>query len=416
MVSLPRHTISGFSTDETVALSRIRVAVLCDYLEEGWPSMDLVGSMIVEHLNRLHGETIEATAILPPFRSRLGVGKFAARLGRNADRMLNRHVDYPRLARRLGKGGEFDLFHIVDHSYAHLVGTLPRGRAVVTCHDLDAFRCLLEPEQEPRPSWFRALARRTLRGVQDSAFVAVDSMATLRGLVDRGIVPESRVRVVHLGTHPECSSEANPEADLEASRLLGPLDPVRAPELLHVGSNIPRKRVDVLLDVFAKVRHSIPGARLVKVGGVLPPELASRADHLGITGNIATLPPFSPTSPRDRATLAAVYRRAALVLQPSEAEGFGLPVAEAMACGVPVLASDIPVLREVAGDAAEYRPVGDVDAWSDGVLKMLNEGVEARQARRVDGLARSRRYGWASHVEALAAIYRDVLGRDGASP
>ena len=397
-------------------MRRIRVGVLCDYSEEGWPSMDLVGSMIVEHLNRLHGETIEARAILPPFRSRLGGGKFAARLGRNADRMLNRHVDYPRVVRRLGNGGEFDLFHVVDHSYAHLVGALPKGRAVVTCHDLDAFRCLLEPEQEPRPSWFRALARRTLRGVRDSAFVAADSMATLRGLVDRGIVPESKVRVVHLGTHPECSPEANPEADLEASRLLGPLDLIRAPELLHVGSNIPRKRVDVLLDVFARVRELIPGARLVKVGGALPPELTSRADCLGISRSIATLPPFSPTSSRDRGTLAAVYRRAALVLQPSMAEGFGLPVAEAMACGTPVLASDIPVLREVAGEAAEYRPVGDVDAWSDGVLEMLNEGVEARQARRMIGLARSRRYGWPSHVDALVAIYREVLSRDGARP
>jgi hypothetical protein len=122
------------------------VAILCDYLEEGWPSMDLVGSMIVEHLNRLHGDEVEARAIIPPFRARMGGSKF----GRNADRMLNRHVDYPRLARRLGKLGEFDLFHVVDHSYAHLVEVLPRGRAVVTCHDLDAFRCLLEPEQEPQ--------------------------------------------------------------------------------------------------------------------------------------------------------------------------------------------------------------------------------------------------------------------------
>jgi glycosyltransferase involved in cell wall biosynthesis len=383
-------------------VSRIRVAVFCDYLEEGWPSMDLVGSMIVEHLNRLHGETIEARAIVPPFRGRMGGSKF----GRNADRMINRHVDYPRLARRLGKLGEFDLFHVVDHSYAHLVEVLPKGRAVVTCHDLDAFRCLLEPAKEPRPAWFRALAARTLRGVRGAAFVAADSEATLRGLVDRGIVPGSKVRVVHLGTHPECSPEADPEADLEATRLLGPLG---APELLHVGSNIPRKRVDVLLDVFAKVRESIPGARLVKVGGALPPDLASRAERLGITASIATLPPFSPTSTRDRSTLAAVYRRASLVLQPSDAEGFGLPVAEALACGAPILASDIPVLREVAGEAAEYRPVGDVDAWVDGVLRMLDEGVETRQARRAAGLERARRYGWDSHVEALMAIYREVL-------
>jgi len=390
-------------------LKPIRVAVLLDYLEEGWPSMDLVGSMIVDHLNRPLGEEIEAKAIIPPFRARMGGSKF----GRNVDRMLNRHVDYPRLARRLARDGGFDLFHVVDHSYAHLVGALPARRTVVTCHDLDAFRCLLEPEKEPRPAWFRALARRTLGGLRDAAFVAADSEATRRGLVDRGIVAESKVRVVHLGTHPECYLEADPIADAEASRLLGP---VSGPELLHVGSNIPRKRVDVLLDVFAGVRRVIPGARLVKVGGALPPDLASRAERLGIAESIATLPPFSPTSAKDRAALAAVYRRASLVLQPSEAEGFGLPVAEAMACGAPVLASDIPVLREVAGDAAEYRPVGDVAAWIDGALGMLGEDSEARRLRRSLGFARSRRYGWPAHVEALGAIYREVLGRDGAGP
>ncbi len=86
---------------------------------------------------------------------------------------------------------------------------------------------------------------------------------------------------------------------------------------------------------------------------------------------IATLP-SSPRDPADRATLAAVYRRAALAFQPSDAEGFGLPVAEALACGTPVLASDIPVLREVGGAAASYAPVGDADAWSEAALALLD--------------------------------------------
>jgi glycosyltransferase involved in cell wall biosynthesis len=387
---------------QSISQRPIRVAILFDYLEEHWPSMELVGSMIVEHLNRLHGEKIEAKAIIPPFHARMRRSKF----GQNADRMLNRHVDYPRLARRLGKGGEFDLFHIVDHSYAHLVHALPEGRAVVTCHDLDAFRCLLEPEKEPRPAWFRALANRTLKGLRRAAYVPADSEATLRGLVDRGIVSGSKVRVVHLGIHPECSPQPDPVADAEASRLLGPHDPTHHPELLHVGSNIPRKRVDVLLEVFAGVRQSIPGARLVKVGGALPPDLESRAERLGITSSIVTLPPFSPISSLDRAILAAVYRRASLVLQPSEAEGFGLPVAEALACAAPILASDIPVLREVAGEAAEYRAVGDLTGWIEGALKLLGQETEDRRAA---GLVQSQRYGWPAHVDALVQIYRQVL-------
>ena len=68
----------------------------------------------------------------------------------------------------------------------------------------------------------------------------------------------------------------------------------------------------------------------------------------------------------DRRVLAAVYRRVALLLQTSDREGFGLPVAEAMTCGTPVVASDLPALREVGGPAATYCPVGDVDAMDRG--------------------------------------------------
>ena len=106
-----------------------------------------------------------------------------------------------------------------------------------------------------------------------------------------------------------------------------------------------------------------------------------------------------------RRPLAALYRRAALVLQPSEAEGFGLPLAEAMACGAPLLVSDLPVLREVAGDVASYSPVGDVPAWVAAALARLEEGD-----RRDAGLARSALFRWEAHADRLVDLYRAVAG------
>ena len=79
--------------------------------------------------------------------------------------------------------------------------------------------------------------------------------------------------------------------------------------------------------------------------------------ELGFGDAIVVLPAL------DRSTLAAVYRRCALLLMPSEREGFGLPVLEALACGTPVVASDAPALREVGGYAAAYCPVDDLEAW-----------------------------------------------------
>lgn len=400
----------------------IRLGLACDYLEERWPSMDLVAEMILDHLAARPPGEVVADRIRPPWAAVAeklpGVGRRGA--ARNADRVFNRYLNYPRQIRRIARESERDLYHIVDHSYAQLVRALPPGRAVVTCHDLDTFRCLLEPEAEPRPRWFRALARRTLSGLQQAAAVACDSEATRAAILRHGLLPEEKLRVVYLCVHPECSPEPSPEHDRAADELLGPRTPDAPPEVLHVGSNIPRKRIDVLLKVFARIKAAVPGARLIKVGGLFTPEQQALAESLGIVEDIKIIPYFDPKSPSARATLAAVYRRVALALQTSDAEGFGLPVAEAMACGTVVLASDLPVLREVGGDAALYRPVGDIDAWAEAATEALaqwRDRSDAWRSRRADGIARAARFAWSHHVDILMEMYRDVLaGRPVARP
>ena len=82
-----------------------------------------------------------------------------------------------------------------------------------------------------------------------------------------------------------------------------------------------------------------------------------------------------------------------------------------MACGAPLLVSDLPVLREVGGDVAAYRPVGDVPAWADAALALLGERPDLALARRNAGLARSAAFRWEAHVDRLVAIYRGVAGR-----
>lgn len=114
-----------------------RVAIICDYREEGWPSMDLVGDMLFQHLESF---PVQASRICPPMPRRLS--RWNGVLW-NADRFLGRFWDYPRLLR--GSRERYDVYHVVDHSYAHLVHELPAERTVITCHDLDTFECLLEP-------------------------------------------------------------------------------------------------------------------------------------------------------------------------------------------------------------------------------------------------------------------------------
>ena len=380
-------------------MSRLRVALFADYLEEGWPSMDLVADMLLDRLSREHPGEIDATLIRP------GLPRRVSRLARGTrvvglDRVAGRMWDYPRLARTLAD--RFDIFHVVDHSYAQLVHELPGNRTVVTCHDIDTFRSVIEPGREPRNAAFRLMTRRILGGLRKAGHVVCDTEATREALIGKAGFADQTTSVVHNGPHPSCTPNPEASADYEAARLLGP--PRSAIDLLHVGSAIPRKRIDLLIRIMAALG---PRARLVRVGGAFAAEQAALARDLGVT-NVVVLPFL------DRSTLAAIYRRSALLLLPSEREGFGLPLVEALSCDTPVVASDIPALREVGSDAVTYCAVGDVDGWSRTIAALLDEraGRPADWAkRREQGIRRADAFSWSTYAGEIATLYQRLAGR-----
>ena len=201
----------------------MRVAVIADFREEHWPSMDLVAEMLVEQLQCEYGNRVEVTKVCPTMNRRFTSGQRAKgeeESGRtfNADRFLNRYWDYPRYIRRIRK--DFDLFHVVDHSYSQLVHELLAERTIVTCHDLDTFKCLLQPEQEPRSILFRAMMKRTLSGFRKAAFVTCPSEATLDQILEHKLISADRLAVVPNAVHPSCSAKPNAVADYEAEKLL----------------------------------------------------------------------------------------------------------------------------------------------------------------------------------------------------
>jgi len=359
--------------------------------------MDLCGDMLLDHLPRDGPFAVEAGRLCPPFRrlaTRLPVvgGRRAAL---NADRLLNRFFLFPRYARQAAR--RFDLFHVADHTYAQLVHALPAARTGVYCHDVDAFRCLFDQGAYPRPRWFRAMSQRILTGLRKAAVVFHNTEAVGEEIRRAGLIDPDRLVHAPLGVAPEFApGSTQPAVDLP---WLAELD--GRPWVLHVGTCNKRKRIDVLLDVVAAVRQTVPDMRLVKVGGEWTADHRERIDRLGLTGAITHVCGLT------RVELAEVYRRAPVVLIPSGAEGFGLPVIEALACGAAVVASDIPALREAGGPAAVYAPVGDVGAWSDLVAKLLTDRSAAPP--RADRLAWAARFSWASHAEIIARTYHRLL-------
>jgi glycosyltransferase involved in cell wall biosynthesis len=377
-----------------VSEPRLRVAVIADYAEEQWPSMDLVADMLMSHLAAEHLDEVEATLVRPVMPKRLT---------RGFDRIAARFFDYPRALAALPLA--YDVYHLVDHSYSHLLHRLPPGRTLVTCHDLDTFRAVLQPDEERRSLPFRWMTRRILSGLRLGAHVACDSEATRGALVALAGFPEDRLSVIPNGADTGGEPDADAAADVEAARMLGPR---RGVELLHVGSTIPRKRIDLLLDVFAGLRRIRPELRLTRVGGPFTAEQRVRARDLGVLDAIHVLPFV------DRATLAAVYRRSALAVLTSDREGFGLPVVEALACGTPMVASDIPVLREIGAGAVTYCPLDATGEWVSTVLGLLREretDAAAWRARRAAGLARAADFSWSRYTAGVVARYRAIAGR-----
>jgi glycosyltransferase involved in cell wall biosynthesis len=369
----------------------IRLAVLADFPEEGWTSMDLCAEMLLEHAPGVRGGVLTATRVCPPFRRHFGPLGRARRTVFNADRLLNRLVHFPRHLREVRD--RFDLFHVADHSYAALVHHLPAERTGVYCYDLDLFRCLVDEERAPRPFWFRAMARHVLRGLAAAKVVFYGTAAVRREIERHGLADPARLVHAPLGVCPEFTPEpGDPEP---AAALLAPLG--GAPFLLNVGSSLARKRLDVLLEVFARVSEHRPDLCLVQVGGTWTAPERQLLSERGVARRVIQLRGI------ERRLLASLYRQGSAVLLPTEAEGFGLPLVEALACGAPVIASDLPVLREVGMDAALFRPVGDVAAWAEAVEGLL-AGRAAAPARAVR-LAQAGRYSWSSHARDVLAGY-----------
>jgi glycosyltransferase involved in cell wall biosynthesis len=383
---------------------RPRVAILSDLREEGWHAMDLVAEMLLLNLRAPEARAVDATEVRPRLTPRLTRVPFwgASATADTADRILNRIWDYPRW---LGPQiADYDLFHIVDHSYAHLARLLPPGRTVISCHDVDAFRGVL-PGTHGGSFIERTLGKRLLQGMLNAQRVLCCTAATRAQLLASGVIAPDRVLVVPHGVHPACTALPDPVGDREAAALLGDPDDRRI-ELLHVGSTIARKRIEVLIHVVAALRASNPQLRLIRVGGPFTPGQRQLVHDLGLQDHVVSVPFVTPR------VLSAIYRRAALLLQTSEREGFGLPVAEAMACGTPVLASDLPALREVGGPSSTYAAVAEIAEWTRAGSALLDErahDLASWRRRRHDGIEWARRFDWKAHTRATLGVYRQLL-------
>jgi glycosyltransferase involved in cell wall biosynthesis len=236
------------------------------------------------------------------------------------------------------------------------------------------------------------MARYILDGMRRAALVFYSTDVVREELLATGLLPAERLVHAPYGTAPEFTPEQNGQDAGVRARLRGPF-------LLHVGSCIPRKNTAFLLRLLARLQEQRPELRLLQVGGTWPEDQRALLAQLGLQDAVLQL--------RDvpRSELAAMYRQAEAVILPSHAEGFGLPVIEALACGTRVVATDLAVFREVGGDAVEYAASGELDVWTQALCRLSSldsAEVRARCARR------AARYSWHEHARRIIEAYRGL--------
>lgn len=273
-------------------------------------------------------------------------------------------------------------------------GPLAVGRQVITVHDLFVVE---NPEwfSWGFSAWYRWLMPRLVKRV---AYLLANSEYTQQRILERYSLPEDRVVLCRFAQGERFAPAS--EEEVEHFRVEQGL-PERY--LLSIGSIEPRKNLATLAAAWKHTVAREEGMRLVIAGGVnkaVYNTAGSGADAL--RDPTIQLLGFFPDE-----KLPLLYQGAEAFAFPSLAEGFGLPILEAMACGTPVICSDTTAMPETAGGAARLVPPREMEAWVEAIDSVLSDD-KIRRRMRSDGLRRAAHFSWSRTAETVRATLESV--------
>jgi glycosyltransferase involved in cell wall biosynthesis len=274
-----------------------------------------------------------------------------------------------------------DLSHLTFYfpGYFSRNKTLPK---VVTLFDMI-------PEKVPAKNrlWNPHFVKRHYLAKAD-AVVSISETSTKDMVKEFGI--KRQIPTTYLGV------SANFAPNLE--RLAG----IPKSYLLYVGARSGYKDGGTAVSAFAQISESFSDQHLLFVGGGAFTTQEKRLfRELGISNQVAQQAVSDSELPR-------VYSNALLLIYPSRYEGFGLPLVEAMASGVPILASDTEINREIAQDVANYFPTGNVSALVEGIQAILADPIGQRTKIEA-GILRSKEFSWLQCARQTAEVYKALM-------
>jgi len=368
----------------------MNIALFRDYKEENWHSMEVYADQLIKSLRKRYTPPlfIKEVVVLP-----------------NISRIFPASYKYARMIFRYAinpVGALFqraDIYHVTDHANSQLLAALDPTRTVITCHDLTAPYWMMRHVPLTAKKRIRfAVERWRLGFMRRAARIIAVSNATKQQIIKELGIPERNITVIPEGVDNQFVRVTDKKIAREAVGRLG----LPKKYLLHVGTTYYNKNIEGLLKIFFSLARYDKALCLLKAGDPWTDEQAEiiraseYSDRVHHAGFVAT------------GDLPVIYSMATLLLQPSYAEGFGFTVLEAMACGCPVVVSDIPAMHEMVADAGLYihpEPTKEDIAMIRSYLRSPSQ----RNRLAALGKKRAATYSWNSTAKKTYAVYKEVF-------
>jgi glycosyltransferase involved in cell wall biosynthesis len=297
----------------------MKLALVQNLLDDQWPSMKVVSQNLYSSINSLPDCIIQADLIPASSHkllelSRIQIAGPVSRKINHYEKIVRMHMCYPYYIQKATQ--QYDAILICDNAYAHLANSLPAECVAIFCHDASFYKPVLDRSCSLIS---RYLINKVARGLRRARVVFYPTESVRADLLSANLVDPNRLHKAVYGISPTYTNKSNEDAltKLKFQALSG------RKYILHVGSCVPRKRMDILLRSFYHVRNIDPELLLVKAGQPWETAQQQMINDLQIGERILTFHDLTNSE------LAHLYRNALVVMMPSDFEGFGLPVAEA---------------------------------------------------------------------------------------
>ncbi len=284
-----------------------------------------------------------------------------------------------------------DIFHETD------ILEIPcDNKSILTVHDTIP---MIFPEAFPTNT-YESFAKIISNNCKLSEHIVVDSESTKNGLSFFFNVPDHKISVVYAGV----ADHFKPIEDKQVLESINKKYNLPDKFLLYLGTIEPRKNVARILEAYNKISNDIGELKLVICGsyGWGAHEVYKTLDRLKLKDKVLF------TGYVDEIDKPALYSAAQAFVFPSLYEGFGLPPLESMACGTPVVTSDISSLPEIVDDAGIKVDPLDINQIAEGILSIIKDR-ELAEKLRFKGLERSKQFTWKNTAKQMVEVYKKVI-------